>query len=76
MQPGRAQGSAVKAVVDQLRKVDARILGVVLNRVGGGDNGNYYYYYYYYNRYYNRYNSNGKRKQKKRNKARSQGDEG
>lgn len=64
MQPGRGQNTAVKAVVDQLRKVGARILGVVLNRVSMQDSGNYYYYYYYYNRYYNRYNT-GKNKKKR-----------
>ncbi len=34
-----------------LQKVNARILGVVLNGVPAGKQGGYYYYYYYYDEY-------------------------
>lgn len=73
MTPGRAQSAQVKAVVEQLRKVGARILGVVMNRVGVQDSGNYYYYYYY-NRYYNRYNTDsGKKRKKSKRKSAGEG---
>jgi len=44
---GNTRREAAKQVVSELQRVDANILGVVLNRLSKGHGGYYYYYYYY-----------------------------
>lgn len=48
VEAGKTEREAAAVAVDQLRKVNARILGVVLNKVEQQKGGGYYYYYYYY----------------------------
>ncbi|TZE83088.1 CpsD/CapB family tyrosine-protein kinase [Calorimonas adulescens] len=43
----QTEREAVKAAKEQLEKVNARILGVILNKVKESRGGYYYYYYYY-----------------------------
>ena len=57
---GRTRNEVARRVKEALEKVDAHILGVVLNRQTGG-RGGYYYYYYYGNR-------EKKRRERKRRK--------
>lgn len=47
VEAGSTEREAVMLAKQQLEKVNARILGVVLNKVRQ-KNGGYYYYYYYY----------------------------
>jgi len=44
---GRTRRAMVKRATEELRRVRANLLGVVLNRLNQRDGG--YYYYYYYN---------------------------
>jgi len=58
---GQTRRDAARRAVESLRQVNARIVGVLLNRVptkGGG----YYYYYYYYSGYYSDDDQNGRGK--------------
>ena len=58
---GSTRTNELRRSVDELRRVHARILGVLLNRVGTRGGGyNYYYYYYYY------YYEDGERRRKRR----------
>ena len=63
IKPGFTKQSAVIQTVEQLRKVNARILGLVLNDVNASKS-RYYYYknYYHYSTYYT---ENGGKKKKK-----------
>jgi Mrp family chromosome partitioning ATPase len=49
-QASRTRRKELKQVVDQLRAIDANIIGVVLNRMKMTDTGYYYRYYDYYRR--------------------------
>lgn len=55
---GRTRTSEARRASEELRRVNANLLGVVLNRLSrrGGYNNRYYYYYYYH--------EDGKRKRK------------
>jgi succinoglycan biosynthesis transport protein ExoP len=44
----KTRRDAAKRAVDALRQVNARILGLVMNRVPARGRGYYYYHYYYY----------------------------
>jgi non-specific protein-tyrosine kinase len=67
VQPGRTNSESVKAMIEQLKRANARIVGVVLNRIpqksGLYYSGYRYYYapYYYSNQYLygDDYSSNG-----------------
>ncbi|ADL07276.1 CpsD/CapB family tyrosine-protein kinase [Thermosediminibacter oceani] len=48
VEEGSTEREAAVAAKQQLDKVNARILGVVLNKVKQQKGGGYYYYYYYY----------------------------
>jgi len=48
--PGRTKKDALKATMTQLERAEARILGVVVNRIG--KNASHYYDYYYPRTYY------------------------
>jgi len=63
IKPGFTRQSAVIQTVEQLRKVNARILGLVLNDVNASKS-RYYYYknYYHYSSYYT---ESGEKKRKK-----------
>ncbi|MCA9951883.1 MAG: polysaccharide biosynthesis tyrosine autokinase [Anaerolineales bacterium] len=50
IRPGRTPAEAAKAMLEQLDRVGARVVGVVLNRVPRS--GSYYYSYKYYSPYY------------------------
>ncbi|MFL7809022.1 MAG: polysaccharide biosynthesis tyrosine autokinase, partial [Anaerolineae bacterium] len=45
---GSTRRHAAEKAVEELRRVKANLLGVVLNRLSGRRNGYYYYYNYYY----------------------------
>jgi succinoglycan biosynthesis transport protein ExoP len=45
---GSTRRHAAEKAVEELRRVKANLLGVVLNRLSGRRNGYYYYYHYYY----------------------------
>ncbi|MCI0397506.1 MAG: polysaccharide biosynthesis tyrosine autokinase, partial [Chloroflexi bacterium] len=47
----RTRQAHLKQLIDQLREVNAHVIGVVLNRLSPRGDG-YYYYYYYRNSYY------------------------
>ncbi len=64
---GTRIGEVVQGKV-QLEQANARILGVVMNKIPTGRRG-YSYYYYYYNRYYYEADGNGKRRVQRRNHA-------
>lgn len=55
VEPGRTNAVAARALVEQMKRADARVVGVVLNRIPRRPG--YYYggYKYYYAPYYNRY---------------------
>jgi capsular exopolysaccharide synthesis family protein len=48
--PGKTKKDALKATMTQLERAEARVLGVVVNRIG--KNASYYYEYYYPQTYY------------------------
>lgn len=48
VEAGKTEREAAMVAVQQLKKVNARILGVILNKVKQQKGGGYYYYYYYY----------------------------
>ncbi|KXG78342.1 Tyrosine-protein kinase YwqD [Fervidicola ferrireducens] len=48
VETGVTAREAAIAAKQQLEKVNAKILGVVLNKIKQDKNGGYYYYYYYY----------------------------
>ncbi len=58
IQPGRVQATLMQQVVEQLKKANANILGVVMNRVNEAEAGHYYYYY-------SRYSDKDKKKEQK-----------
>lgn len=58
---GRTRAGAFKDVTEALEGVQARVLGVVLNKVREGRSGYYYHYYYHYY-----YSSDGKRVRRRR----------
>ncbi len=63
---GVTQREAVVRAIDQLRRVEAPMLGILLNDLRVGDMyGSYYYYYYYY------YDSDGDKKKKSRQRRKS-----
>jgi Mrp family chromosome partitioning ATPase len=45
---GSTRRGSAKRVVQELRRVDANVLGVVMNRLSPGRDGYYYQYYYRY----------------------------
>ncbi len=58
---GRTRSAETRRAVDELRRVHANMLGVVLNRLSRRSGGyNYYYYYYYY------YSEDGDKRRKKK----------
>jgi capsular exopolysaccharide synthesis family protein len=57
---GQTRRDAARRAVESLRQVNARIVGVLLNRVP--TNGGGYYYYYYYSGYYSDDDQNGRGK--------------
>lgn len=52
IRPGRTNATAAKAMLEQFRRADARIVGVVLNRIPRGGGLFYGGYRYYYAPYY------------------------
>ncbi|MCA9992695.1 MAG: CpsD/CapB family tyrosine-protein kinase, partial [Anaerolineales bacterium] len=56
IQPGRVNAASIKAMLEQFRRADARLLGIVLNRIPRQRSyyGGYRYYYapYYYASHY------------------------
>jgi succinoglycan biosynthesis transport protein ExoP len=58
---GSTRRHAAEKAVGELRRVQANVLGVVLNRLSGRRNGYYYYYRYYYYQ-----SDDGERKRKER----------
>ena len=50
LQPGRVQNNIAQAVVEQLHKANANILGAVFNNCKSTNSDHYYYYYRYYNK--------------------------
>ena len=59
---GTVEIEGLKRAKENLVKVNANILGVVLNKLDKNSKGNYYYYYYYY------YGEDGQSKNKKKRK--------
>jgi non-specific protein-tyrosine kinase len=67
VRPGETHSSALRQTVDQLRQVNANLIGFVVNGIGVNKGSSYNYYYRnYYKRYYNYYSSDGKSGLKKR----------
>ncbi|RLD06200.1 MAG: protein tyrosine kinase [Chloroflexota bacterium] len=63
IQPGTAKVAAIQKAIEQLRRVGANVIGVVLNNVASNSSRySYYYYYYYADDYY------GDRRRQKRKK--------
>jgi Mrp family chromosome partitioning ATPase len=48
--PGQTKKDALRATMTQLERAEARILGVVINRIG--KSASYHYEYYYPRQYY------------------------
>lgn len=69
LQPGKTDFGTLQAMVEQLRHVEANIVGVVLNRIrsGGGIYGTYNYYSTYYNGDNPYLNGHGEAQEGKRN---------
>ncbi|MBS1248785.1 MAG: Tyrosine-protein kinase YwqD [Chloroflexi bacterium] len=66
MEPGKTKVAAAQKIVEELRRVGANIIGVVLNNVGAnGSRYSYYYTYYYTDEYYGGHKAPKKRKKKK-----------
>jgi capsular exopolysaccharide synthesis family protein len=65
---GQSKKDAVVHAVDQLKRVEAPLLGVLLNGIQAS---NVYGSYYYYNYYHYYYGQDGERKKKKRAKRKS-----
>lgn len=61
VEAGSSSRESVMLAKQQLQKVNARILGVVLNKVKDAGSGYYYYYYYYYGN-----DAPGKKKKRKK----------
>ncbi|MGV8105128.1 MAG: GumC family protein [Mesotoga sp.] len=61
VKPGRAIRDGLRIVIDNLKTVGVRILGVIVNGVDE-KNSSYYYHYYYY------YNEEGKKKKRRTKK--------
>ncbi|NLY43116.1 MAG: CpsD/CapB family tyrosine-protein kinase, partial [Clostridiaceae bacterium] len=61
---GHVEIEALQRARDLLDKVNANIIGVVLNRLAKNAQGNYYYYYYYY------YGEDKQKQKKRRRKKR------
>ncbi len=57
---GRSRRGMVKRAAEELRRVHANLLGVIVNRLSVRDGGQYYYQYYYY--YSERYGKEQKRR--------------
>lgn len=64
VQPGKTKIAALQKTVEQIKRVGANIIGVVLNNVGLGA-ARYSYYYYYYSDDYYGYQKRGRRRKKK-----------
>lgn len=66
VRPGKTHASAACQTVEQLRRVNARLLGVVLNNLDlrGSHYGYRYHYYRDYSAYQNYYGSKGKKTEK------------
>ena len=62
IQPGTAKVAAIQKAIEQLRRVGANVIGVVLNNVASNSSRYSYYYYYYVDDYY------GDRRRQKRKK--------
>ncbi len=67
MQPGKTKLAAAQKIVEELRRVGANLIGVVLNNVGanGSRYYSYYYSYYYADEYYGDRRPRKKRKKKR-----------
>lgn len=63
---GRTRRAMAQRAVEGLRKVNANVLGVVLNRLSSSHNGYSYYNYYYYE------SDDGKRRRRRRSNGRGQ----
>jgi capsular exopolysaccharide synthesis family protein len=63
---GSTRRHAATKAVEELRRVKANLLGVVLNRLSGRRNGYYYYYHYYYDQ-----SEDGKRERRKHRRRRA-----
>jgi protein-tyrosine kinase len=63
---GKVQVDGIKRARELLLKVNANIIGVVLNKLDRNAHGNYYYYYYYY--YGENENSMSKKRRRKKPK--------
>lgn len=61
---GQVDVASVKRAKELLQKVNANIVGVVLNKLDKNSKGNYYYYYYYY--YGEQENSDSKKSRKRK----------
>jgi non-specific protein-tyrosine kinase len=59
---GRTRTNEARRAAEELRRVNANLLGVVLNRLSMGSGGYYYYYYYYYQ-------EDGKKKRRKHRRS-------
>ena len=64
IEAGRTRRTVAQHAVENLRQINANLLGVVLNAVPLRKIG-YYYYYYYYQKYYG---DGGKRRERRRRK--------
>jgi non-specific protein-tyrosine kinase len=64
---GSTRRGAAERVVDELQRVDANVLGVVMNRLSPSRDGYYYQYYY---RYYRSEDGRDGKKQQERSRAR------
>ncbi|MDO8686344.1 MAG: CpsD/CapB family tyrosine-protein kinase [Clostridiales bacterium] len=62
---GKIEADSVKKAKELLQKVNANIVGVVLNKLVKNAQGNYYYYYYYY---YGENNDGAAKKRKRKRK--------
>ncbi|HNR46022.1 MAG TPA: polysaccharide biosynthesis tyrosine autokinase [Anaerolineaceae bacterium] len=62
--PGKTHASSARHMVEQLRRVNARVLGVVLNNLNmrSGRYGYHYHYYRSYSAYQDYYGSSGKKR--------------
>lgn len=66
VRPGETHTSALRQTVEQLRQVNANLIGFVVNGVGMRKGSYHYYYRNYYKRYYNYYSSDSNSGSKKK----------
>jgi non-specific protein-tyrosine kinase len=67
-QIGSTRRGAAERVVEELQRVDANVLGIVMNRLSPGRDG--YYYQYYYRYYRSEDGRDGHKRPKERSRAR------